>query len=147
MGSYREVEGDLFKMVDNGDFEVIAQGLNCFNTQGKGISHEFIKRYKTDDFPMELKDMGSINKLGCYDYIGYDGIIIVNCYTQYAPGVDFVEEALTMCLWKINYQFSGYRIGLPLIGGGIAGGDPEIIKKIIKEQLKDCDVTLVLYNK
>jgi len=55
-------------------------------------------------------------------------------------------EALTLCLRKINWVFSGKHIGLPKIGAGLAGGDWEQIKQIIKNELNDCDVTVVIYK-
>lgn len=56
-------------------------------------------------------------------------------------------EALTLCMRKINHTFVGKKIGLPKIGSNLAGGDWNIIKEIIKKELKDCDVTVVIYNK
>ena len=56
-------------------------------------------------------------------------------------------EALILCLRKINLKFKGKKVVLPLICGGLAGGDPDKIKNIIKSELKDCDSTLVLFNR
>jgi O-acetyl-ADP-ribose deacetylase (regulator of RNase III) len=36
---------------------------------------------------------------------------------------------------------------MPKIGAGLAGGDWNRIKKIIQTELKDCKVTIVIYNK
>ena len=44
-------------------------------------------------------------------------------------------------------KFKGKKVVLPLICGGLAGGDPDTIKDIIKSELKDCDSTLVLFNR
>lgn len=78
-------------------------------------------------------------------------------------------EALTLCLRKMNHIFKGKHIGLPLIGCGLAGGvwdyvhtspgelpDWEYqeyfngikkdVKSIIQKELKDCDVTIVIYE-
>lgn len=76
---------------------------------------------------------------------------VVNCYTQYGlrpdngtPALDY--NALSLCLKKMNHIFKGKRIGLPQIGCGLAGGDWGIVKELIKFQLKDCDVTVVIYD-
>ena len=50
-------------------------------------------------------------------------------------------------LKKINHEYKGKRIGLPKIGCGLANGDWNVVKKIIEDRLKDCDVTIVNYNK
>lgn len=80
---------------------------------------------------------------------------VVNCYTQYKYGRNHADgvqtpidyEALTLCMRKINHKFKGRHIGLPgLIGCGLAGGNPEIVKAIIKKELKDCEVTIVYLN-
>jgi hypothetical protein len=73
-------------------------------------------------------------------------------------------EALTLCLRKINHIFKGLHIGLPLIGCHLAGGVwdyeqlPEgeqfdyitgrkkDVKTIIKQELKDMNVTIVHYK-
>lgn len=81
-------------------------------------------------------------------------LFVVNSYTQYNYGKNHIDgskkpldyEALTLCMRKINHKFTGKRIGLPKIGAGLAGGDWERIKKIIKTELKDCDVTIVIYE-
>ena len=39
---------------------------------------------------------------------------------------------------------SGY--GIAAIGAGLAGGDWNRIKAIIQTELKDCDVTVVIYK-
>jgi len=76
---------------------------------------------------------------------------VVNAYTQCRYGtsggapVDY--EAITLCMRKMNYIFAGKHIGLPKIGCGLAGGNWDIIKEIIQEELQNCDVTIVNYKK
>ena len=79
---------------------------------------------------------------------------IVNSYTQYLYGKNHADgvskpldyDALTLCMRKINHVFKGKHIGLPTIGAGLAGGDWNRIKSIIQTELKDCDVTVVIYK-
>jgi O-acetyl-ADP-ribose deacetylase (regulator of RNase III) len=172
---YKEVKGDLINLAKDGAFGVIAHGCNCFCTMGAGIAPQMAKAFGCDEFPLEGDNYeGNIEKLGCIDYqttyvIPKTGELVsfidapgdahvfsvVNCYTQFGLGLNHVTgsrqpldyEALTLCMRKINGVFKGQRIGLPLIGGGLGGGDPVRIKQIIQEELKDCDTTLVLYNK
>lgn len=166
---YKEVEGDLIELALAGSFSVIAHGCNCFNIQGKGIALQMKKAFNTDTFKLEAPIYkGDINKLGQIDYMNYElkmsgcfredyvgvvthdlgkHLIVVNAYTQYGLGPNLDYEALRLCLRKINYIFKGMHIGLPQIGAGIAGGDWERIKTIIQQELKDCDITIVIYNK
>lgn len=85
----------------------------------------------------------------------YKRLYVVNCYTQYNYGRNHADgdaiplnyTALEMCLDKINHIFKGKHIGAPLIGCGLASGNPEVIIPMMKSQLRDCDVTLVHYLK
>lgn len=174
MGSYKEIEGDLFDGIFNEDYDVTVNGLNCFNSQGAGIVIPFKKHFQTDKFPMELSGKGDINKLGQIDCksfwisrgkafecvsghpeIDSHVITICNCYSQYHYGMNHTDgtdkpidyEALTLCLRKVNHKFKGSRVGLPAIGAGLGGGDLNLIRLIIKKELKDCDATLVLFKK
>lgn len=118
---------------------------------------------------------GDINKLGSIEAqkwkIGQDGSVyspvrgvtlyedlldlwVVNSYTQFNYGRNHTDgdkkpldyEALTLCMRKINRTFAGKHIGLPKIGAGLAGGDWNVIKNIIQKELKDCKITVVIYE-
>lgn len=174
IGTFKEIYGDLFEEIFSEKYDVSLQGCNCFNCQGAGIVIPFKKYFNTDKFPMEMKGKGDINKLGqidCKEFylknrkvydlpIGVPGIechmiTICNCYSQYHYGKNHEDgismpadyEALTLCLRKINFKYKTKKVVLPLICGGLAGGDPDIIRNIIKTELKNCDVTLVIFNK
>lgn len=81
-------------------------------------------------------------------------LITVNAYTQYGMGVNHKEGtkvplnyvALRMCMNKMNHEFKGLHVGLPLVGCGLAGGDWKRVKLIIQEELTDVDVTIVHYT-
>ncbi len=189
MGSYKEIEGDLIKLAQQGEFDVITHGCNCHCVMGAGIAPQMAKAFGCDKYQMEdIKYRGDINKLGTIDYktfvfaagtsefdiFDFD-LTIVNSYTQYNYGANHKDgvlkpidyDALTLCMRKINNKFSGKRIGLPKIGAGLAGGLWDInelsqidiaqmeskgvivrdIKSIIMKELKDCDVTVVIFKK
>lgn len=170
MGTYREIEGNLITLAQEGKFDVITHGCNCQNTMGAGIAPQMAKAFGCDKFPKESPEYkGDINKLGTIDYLtqtrsggtsefdvfDFD-LTVINSYTQYHYGrnhkdgvlipVDY--DAIRMCMRKINYLFKGKKIGLPgLIGCGLAGGDPSIVNEILKKELKDCDVYIVYLPK
>jgi O-acetyl-ADP-ribose deacetylase (regulator of RNase III) len=174
MLSYREIDGDLIKLALALEFNVIAHGCNCRSTMGAGIAVAMAKTFACDKFEMEL-DGPTIQKLGNIDYktfvIGRNGaiwtiedensnsrnepeLIVVNAYTQNFYGRNHLDgnkspidyEALTLCMRKMNKIFPGKHIGLPKIGAGLAGGDWERIKNIIKTELSDCHITIVNYK-
>jgi len=172
---YHERNGDLIGLAKLGHFQVIAHGVNCMCKQESGIVAQMKREFATNMFPMEFyTKRADYNKLGQIDYkfcrkaadfktgfwnrktiLPEKGVYVVNCYTQYNYGDNHSDgdgkplnyAALAMCLDKINYNFAGMKIGLPKIGCGLAKGDWNIVKKLIKKHLKDCDVTIVMLKK
>jgi len=152
---YQEIEGDLIKLAKEGNFDVITHGCNCLCNMGAGIAVMMARTFGCNTFPLEeLSTAGDVNKLGQIDFklipVKPDKkVYVVNSYTQRLVGPKlkpFDYEALTLCMRKINLRFSGKHIGLPKIGAGLAGGDWEKIKNIIKTELVDCKVTVVTYK-
>lgn len=142
------IEGNLIDLALKGEFDVIVHGCNCFSTMGAGIALGMAKTFGCDNFLYE-QDIytGDINKLGIIDYQKLNKFFVVNAYTQFQPGKNLDYAALRLCLKKINFLFTGLRVGLPQIGCGIAGGKWNKVFRIIKQELKNCNVTIVIYNK
>lgn len=156
---YNVIIGDLIELAKLGKFDVIAHGCNCFCRMKRGIAVEMTSEFGCDKFSFEVEDMvGEYRKLGNiqhnlhseYKTKNNEFLYVVNCYTQYhwdsvSKPLDY--EALTLCMRKINHIFKEKHIGLPQIGCGLAGGDWNRVEEIIKQELKDCKVTIVIYNK
>ena len=159
----RERQGNLITLAQEGYFDVITHGCNCFCTMGAGIAPQMAKAFGADKFPMEAPQYrGDRNKMGTIDYewqdisipFGKHKLVVVNSYTQFhygrnhSDGVDMPVDydAIKLCMRKINQEFRGKTIGLPLIGCGLAGGDWSIVKKIIKQELNMMDPWVVHYD-
>lgn len=150
MKEWNEIKGNLIKLSKEGNFDVIAHGCNCKKNMGAGIALQ-IKRY----YPLAYQvDLDTISKFGdysaCFDY---DECVIINAYTQIFPGKGFGKDseynrynAIKSCMNKINKEFKGKHIGLPLIGCGLAGLKWNKVKKIIKDELSDMKITIVHYD-
>lgn len=152
----KKVRGDLIKLFRAREFDVIIHGCNCGNNMGDGIAKtirdEFPEAYAAD-LATEAWD---IYKLGTFTYadianLGY----IVNAYTQYRffgvglNGGPLCEyDALRSCFKGVKEQFGGVgrRFGVPAIGAARAGGDWNVISKIIDEEMEGEDVTFVEYD-
>ncbi len=152
---YNEIEGNLITLAKTGYFDVIAHGCNCFCRMKRGIAPQMAEAFGCDKFYLEdAKYTGSINKLGQIDFqvifVKKDfALTVINAYTQYNWGTElkpFDYDAFTLCTRKMNHLFKGSHIGLPQIGSQLAGGDWNLIKQIIKKELKDCKVTVVIYK-
>ncbi len=148
------VQGDLIKLALEGEFEVIVHGCNCFCTMGAGIA-KTVMEFFPEAYEADLKtEKGAREKLGSISSVTVNrnnlNIAVVNAYTQYSPsgaGILVDYEAVSSVFREIKQQYSGCRIGYPMIGAGLARGDWNIISGLISEQLSGEDHTLVEYNK
>ena len=145
------IKGDLLQLADDGTFDVIVHGCNCFNTMGAGIALQIKNKYPAAWEVDKNTIKGHNDKLGTYTSAKVGDLTIVNAYTQYRPGLNDLKEnysAIHNVMKKIAVDFQGKRIGLPFIGAGLAGGDWNIIKDIIKANLEGMiDYTIVEYSK
>ncbi len=146
----RTIEGDLLTLADEGAFDVIAHGCNCFCNMGKGIALQIRKRYPAAFAADRATEKGSRAKLGTCSFATVDGktrpFVIVNAYTQFhwtgtRPLADY--DAIRSCLRWLAQTYGGRRIGIPRIGAGLAGGDWALIRELITAELGSTDVTVV----
>jgi O-acetyl-ADP-ribose deacetylase (regulator of RNase III) len=151
----KEIDGDIIKLAKEGNFDLIIQGCNCFCRMGRGLAKQVAEDIPDAVRADNLTIPGDINKLGNFtigvikDYNNFPISVIYNCYTQYtydSSKKPFDYDAFIMCLRKINHNNKGKRIGIPLIGAGLAGGDWEKIKQIIISELCDMDITIVHFK-
>lgn len=150
----KEVDGDLVEMFANDEFDVIIHGCNCFHAMDAGIAWQIEQKYPEVGFYDKLySNHGDINKLSDHTVAivptGKDKAgSIVNLYTQFYPGPDFRLNALDLGFYKLSHRLTkDVRIGIPLIGAGIGGGDWDEIKPIIDNHMKFHNVTVVKYKK
>ena len=151
------VKGNLIRLALEGKFDVIVHGANCFRTMGKGVA-KTIKQVFPEAYEVDKEThTGDPSKLGYFTCATVrkpkGAITIVNAYTQYTYnskyGMDKQQvdyNAVEDVFKRIKEAFSGYRIGYPKIGAGLASGDWGIISKIINETLEGEDHTLVEYD-
>ncbi|MDB5282167.1 MAG: putative phosphatase [Bacteroidota bacterium] len=144
----REETGDLIR--DSKRFDVIAHGVNCFCKMRSGIAKQVVQFFPEAQ-QIDLSTIeGDRGKMGTINFTSNTNPIVVNAYTQYMYGTDNMKcdyDALRNCMKAIKTTFSGKKIGLPQIGAGLAGGDWNIIKQIIIDELSDEDVTIVYWEK
>lgn len=152
-----EYKGNLIEEALEGKIEIIAHGVNCFCTQKKGIAKNMADKFQTDKFPMEAAMFaGDLNKLGTTDWKikttkhKEKSVWVVNMYTQFhwsqssVYGIPLDYDALRLCFRKLNIEFEARTIGIPnLIGCGLAGGNPVIVKQIIQEESTLCDIVII----
>ena len=149
----KTIYGDLIHLANDGDFDIIVHGCNCFCTMGAGIA-KVIKAAFPQAYEADLATpRGDRAKLGTCSFaeIERDGtpLIVVNAYTQFdwrgsGPKVDY--DAVRSSMRWIKKHHTGKRIGLPKIGAGLAGGEWPTIAAILEEELGGENVTLVEFK-
>jgi O-acetyl-ADP-ribose deacetylase (regulator of RNase III) len=92
--------------------------------------------------------------------VQYHKLTIINAYTQfdYKPSIVTNRRGQRVQVMPVNYdairlafrnikqQYTGKRLGYPKIGSGLAGGNWDVISRIIDEELRGVDHTLVLFQ-
>lgn len=137
----KHAKGNLLDMAEKGDFELIIQGCNCFNTMGGGIAREIRERYPYVAEVDALTTKGDYNKLGNYTknvvVVNKEhSFVVINAYTQFGMSSwedVFEYTAFELVLQKIARLYGTFNIGLPYIGMGLAGGDKDRIIPMIEK--------------
>ena len=137
----KHTKGNLLDLAEAGEFDVIVQGCNCFNTMGGGIAREIATRYPQAAGVDRMTTRGDYNKLGTWTVAPSSNSLteckffIINAYTQYnmSTGEDVFEyTAFDLICQKLHKAYGTKRIGLPYIGMGLAGGDKDTIMEQIE---------------
>ena len=139
-------KGNLLDMADNGDFDIIIQGCNCFCAMGAGLAPQIARRYPEAEEADYVTRRGDIMKLGNWTMAwstrepDKKAFRIINAYTQYVTsqqGEDVFEyAAFELILRKLAYEYGAQRYGFPLIGCGLAGGDKRRIMALLENFAK-----------
>lgn len=161
----KTIKGDLVEFAAAGEFNVIVHGCNCFNTMGAGVALQIADQFPEARRVDQLTISGDTNKLGGYTLASVrgtydDALIIVNAYTQYgtasSPGecavsYDAIHKVFNSVVYNLACMNRNMRIGIPMIGAGLAGGSWGIIRPIIEESLAGFNsphlLTLVEYDR
>lgn len=131
----KHTKGNLLDLAEAGEFDIVVQGCNCFNTMGGGIAREIKERYPMAALVDNETEKGDYLKLGNWTTAFTGKFLIVNAYTQYnmSQGNDVFEYvAFELILQKLVKQFGTKRIGFPYIGMGLAGGNKDVILAMLE---------------
>lgn len=159
----KTIKGDLIKLAEEGKFDIILQGCNCFHTQASGLAGQLATKYPEVLEADKETLYGDKNKLGKHSRVDISinehEFSVLNVYTQYFFGLgkDVFEYSafqgflnnFSVALGNCPYS-DKIKIGFPMIGAGLAGGDWSRISKMIEQFAKDvepyADVTIVEYQ-
>jgi hypothetical protein len=149
------LKGNLITLAKDGHFDVIIHGCNCQSIMGSGIAAQIAFEFPHAKAVDYYSPLTPVQKLGNFTYADHNGLIVVNCYSQFAPAT-FQQQLKKVCvldydalyssLSKVTEQFSGSRFGIPLIGAGLANGDWVLIESIIAEVFINENITIVQFD-
>ncbi len=132
---------------------VIVHCVNCLGIMGAGIAKQIRIRFPEaydvyrESYDSKLLTLGSVTYMYYPKTEQSEQKIIANAAGQETVGtktrqVDY--DATRMCFYNINdamkifeNEFKISTINFPLFGCGLAGGDWQIISKIIEEEVND----------
>jgi O-acetyl-ADP-ribose deacetylase (regulator of RNase III) len=167
----KTIKGDLIKLAEQGEFDIIVHGCNCFHAMGGGLAKQLADRYPIVEEADKQTEFGDRNKLGTGRLVSVKSktsdiwFSVFNVYTQYywshkkdvfeydafQKFLDYQTESIIRSeqLTK-EFNLSKLRIGFPQIGAGLAGGDWNRISKMIEKFSEEVacytDVTVVEYQ-
>lgn len=150
----KHIKGDLLKLAESGEFDIIAHGCNCFHMMGAGIAGQIAKKYpsapEVDKLCTKYGDPCKLGTLSTCTGNDDNGLWIVNMYTQFEGGrcpVEILYPSIRSCFKELRIRCLNLdpnaKIGIPMIGSGIAGGDWNKILDIITEEMHNIDLTIV----
>lgn len=164
---YTELKGvSLIEAALSGRFDVIGHGCNCFCKMKSGIAPLMAENFGCDMYPFEAEELiGNPQKLGNYQGRNFSIgnttkterriVKVLNIYSQYyyashplykpSPyGIPLDYDALRIALRKMNIEFKGMDIGLPMIGCGKAKGDWNIVSEMIQKELSNANAYICI---
>lgn len=152
--------GDLISAAQSGEINVIAHCCNCMNTMKSGIAPKIASAFPEALAADQMTTRGDRAKLGTLSSaFSKNGLLVYNLYGQYTF-TGRREGKMDLDYWALRSALSAMavslhakcrildmsthdlKIGLPKIGAGLAGGDWNIISKMIEGRLRDFDVTI-----
>lgn len=153
--------GDLIEAAKIGEVNVIAHQANCFCTGKRGIAPLLFSAFPELKEADDGTERGEYSKLGKISFFidQETGLIGFNLYGQYHCLKDHPEYgtqywALDSALIEMRDMLESYveyppeklRIGFPLIGCGLAGGDWKVVSALIEDAFKDYACSITVYT-
>jgi O-acetyl-ADP-ribose deacetylase (regulator of RNase III) len=152
-----EIKGNIIYLAKNGEFDIIVHGCNMQGVMGAGLALQ-IKKEIPEAYKAYLVDKPTY-ELGGYSSVKVEynenKFTVLNLYTQVYTGrpldrkdtAEIRYAAIETVFKKIDRDFKDKHIGIPQIGAGLARLDWGKIKEIIKNTVKNNEITIVLYDR
>lgn len=138
------IKGNIF----DSDAEALVNAVNTVGVMGKGIALEFKKRFPKN---FEIyKGVCDANMLSIGDIlIVEDGKTIINFPTKIHWRDNSKYEYIESGLRNLKEELKDLNIpsvAIPALGCGLGGLDWKIVKKMIVDELNDCETCFYVYE-
>ncbi len=128
--------------------------MNCKGSFAAGVAKQIRNKHPLAAQAYIDKFLHEGWKLGDVQFVKLPGgLTIANCATQYGYGYAgdqrvFVnyEAVAAVFTTLVKYSELGNSVAMPRIGAGLAGGDWNIILKLLEDAAKDKDVDITVYS-
>jgi O-acetyl-ADP-ribose deacetylase (regulator of RNase III) len=139
--------GCIIEAARSRKINAILHCVNCFHVMGAGVA-KAIREEWPGVFLADLKTpRGDRSKMGTFSFHQEGGLVVINLYAQYRysrlrkQSLEYpaLRRALRSAAERLNaWQEKGVdvRVGYPLLGCGLAGGNWEQVKEILDEELE-----------
>jgi O-acetyl-ADP-ribose deacetylase (regulator of RNase III) len=144
-----KIKGNLLFLAEEGEFDVIVHGCNCYHAMGGGIAAKIALHFPEAERADEMTPYGSREKLGSFSSAliereGRKPFTIINAYTQHRVSgfrdVFEYDHFQNFLLSFESYLMSLHKekgkivyVGFPKIGCGLARGDESVIIPLIED--------------
>jgi O-acetyl-ADP-ribose deacetylase (regulator of RNase III) len=152
-GINNRIEGDLVRMADRGEVDILVHGTNCQAKMASGIAKGVRETFPEAYAAFMTHRKGDRKLLGTLDVVPVQRegktVNIVNAFTQLNYGRDadtlYVDyEAVRKAFKQVAATFdTKARIGIPRIGAGLGNGCWVTISNIIAQELRNHNLVLV----
>lgn len=142
----KEINGNLF----DSEADVLCHQVNTYGVMGAGIAAEVKERFPEvyTEYNAYCATKAEPELLGDVLISKAEERYIANCFSQ--CGMKTVYEAFEACMRKVRHyaeQNGGKTIGIPRgMGCGIAGGDWNIVEKIIRAVFDNSDLNVEIWK-
>ncbi len=147
--------GNIIDLAKEGQYDAIAHGCNCFCAFGAGLALQIAKHFPAAAAADQKSRRGDYSKMGSLTSVSVDvpqrKLRIFNLYTQYfwghpRPPEDSrevryraIENSLRMMKEAIEPEAV---VALPKIGAGLAGGEWDVIEKLIERTIPSAHIVI-----
>lgn len=153
--NYTEIKGDLIEAFLNKEVDVIAHQVNCFGIAKSGIAVKIFEAlpwlaesYFSDKRPYNNR-LGKLTAAKNENQWGFNlcgQFHHEHSHPAYKTHYAALYLALKLMASILKKEGAVLRVGFPLLGCGLAGGDWDHVSENIKRAFSDTDFEIIVYR-